>query len=50
MQYGERAGWAGAYGGLPEVFGLNGMPDTLNATFAFYDRETGAFFYYSYDT
>lgn len=50
VQYGERAGWAGTYSGLPEVFGLNGMPDTLNATFAFYDRETGAFFYYSYDT
>ena len=50
VQYGEQAGWAGTYSGLPEVFGLNGLPDTLNATFAFYDRETGAFFYYAYDT
>ena len=50
VQYGEQAEWAGTYSGLPEVFGLNGLPDTLNATFAFFDRETGAFFYYSYDT
>lgn len=49
VQYGERAG-SGAYDGLPEVFGLNGTPDTLNATFAFYDRESGAFFYHAYDT
>lgn len=48
-QYGEHAGQAGTYSGLPESLGLNGTPDTLNATFAFYDRETGAFFYHAYD-
>lgn len=49
-QYGEHAAFAGEYEGLPEVLGLNGTPDTLNATFAFYDKETGAFFFHQYDT
>lgn len=49
-QYGENCGWNGDYDGLPEVFALNGLPDTINATFAFYDRETGMFFYYEYDS
>lgn len=49
-QYGKPADLNGNFEGLPEIFGLNGTPDTLNATFAFYDRETGAFFYHSYDT
>lgn len=49
-QYGEHAGQAGVYSGLPESLGMSGAPDTLNATFAFYDRETGAFFYHAYDT
>ena len=49
-RYGEPSDLNGDYSGLPEAFDLNGTPDTLNATFAFYDRETGAFFYHSYDT
>ena len=49
-QYGEPADLNGDFAGLPEVLMLNGTPDTLNATFAFFDRETGAFFYHSYDT
>lgn len=48
LRYGEFA-QVGDYVDLPEDFALNGTPDTLNATFVFYDKETGAFFYHSYD-
>ncbi len=49
-RYGESSELVHNRSGLPEVFGLNGTPDTLNATFAFYDRETGTFFFHSFDS
>ena len=49
-QYGGHGDWPGSCAGLPDTLALNELPDTLNATFAFYDRETGLFFYYEYDS
>ena len=49
-RYGEQADYTGKYADLPEVFHLSGQMRPANATFAFYDADSGVFYFYSYDT
>ena len=49
-RYGEQADYTSKYADLPEVFHLSGQMRPANATFAFYDADSGVFYFYSYDT